>query len=146
MPTDRVAPSSDAASKRMRSNRRTDTGPELALRSALHAQGLRFRKDFPIRLSTRSVRPDVVFTKSRIAVFVDGCFWHDCPHHGTLPRANREYWKAKLDANRERDQAVDEALRSAGWNVLRFWAHEDPAVAAELVAYVVRQESPPKST
>jgi DNA mismatch endonuclease (patch repair protein) len=80
------------------------------------------------------VRPDVVFTKSRIAIFIDGCFWHGCPDHGTMPRANREYWEAKLAANKERDRAVDEALRDAGWNVLRFWAHDDPVVAAQQVA------------
>jgi DNA mismatch endonuclease, patch repair protein len=135
----RVIPSSEAASKRMRSNRRTDTGPELAFRSALHGLGLRFRKDFPIRLPSRSVRPDVVFTKARIAVFIDGCFWHGCPDHGTLPRANRKYWEAKLVANRKRDLAVDAALRDGGWSVLRFWAHEDAAGAAQEVADLVRR-------
>lgn len=132
-----MVPSSEAASKRMRSNRRTDTGPELAFRSALHGLGLRFRKDFPIRLPSRSVRPDVVLTKPRIAIFIDGCFWHGCPDHGTLPRANRRYWAAKLIANRERDRAVNETLRDAGWSVLRFWAHEPPTVAAQQVANLV---------
>src|SRR3954453_17637690 len=101
----------------MRRNPRRDTKPEVALRSELHRVGLRFRKDFPIRTSERVVRADVVFTRPRLAVFVDGCFWHRCPLHGNVPRANTEYWVPKLERNVHRDRAVDAALEAAGWTV-----------------------------
>jgi DNA mismatch endonuclease (patch repair protein) len=122
----------------MRSNRRRDTKPELALRSALHAMGLRFRKDHPIRLADRVVRADVAFTRRRVAVFVDGCFWHRCPIHGTSPRANGEYWGPKLDRNVARDRAVDAGLSEIGWQVLRAWEHEDPVEVAQRVAALVK--------
>src|SRR4051794_28603431 len=94
----------EARRKAMRANRRRDTGPELELRSALHALGLRFRVDVPIRPSEgRPVRPDVVFPRRRVAVFVDGCFWHGCPAHWTRSRTNQGYWDEKVVANRERD-------------------------------------------
>jgi DNA mismatch endonuclease (patch repair protein) len=145
MASSRIASSSEAASKRMRSNRRAETKPELAFRSALHRLGLRFRKDFPIRLcERRSVRPDVVFPRARLAIFIDGCFWHACPEHGTLPKANRRYWSAKLVENQERDRATDLALREAGWTVLRFWAHEDPRAAAMEVARRVEAKPSPR--
>lgn len=103
----------------MRANPRRDTKPEIALRSLLHRRGLRFRKDLPIRLPERTVRPDIVFTRQHLAVFVDGCFWHCCPIHGTRPKANTGYWRPKLERNVERDRIVNEQLRSAGWAVLR---------------------------
>ena len=103
----------------MRRNPRRDTGPELALRSELHRRGLRFRKDLPLRVPGRVVRPDVVFTRARLAVFIDGCFWHRCPEHGTSPRSNSDYWRTKLDRNVARDHRVDEALAAAGWRSLR---------------------------
>jgi len=78
----------------------------------------------------RSVRPDVVFTRSRVAVFVDGCFWHRCPVHATHPRANAAFWKEKFRRNVERDRADDAALSAAGWSVVRVWEHEDPQTAA----------------
>lgn len=108
----------------MRANPRRDTKPEIALRSLLHRRGLRFRKDLPIRLPERTVRPDIVFTRQHLAVFVDGCFWHCCPIHGTRPKANTGYWRPKLERNVERDRIVNEQLRSAGWAVLRAWEHE----------------------
>jgi len=109
----------------MKGNRRTDTKPELALRSALHAEGLRFRKDFQIRTSAGSrVRADIVFTRSRIAVFVDGCFWHSCPEHGNTPKANTGYWVPKLARNKQRDKRVSSELRADGWSVIRIWEHE----------------------
>src|SRR4051812_41137052 len=107
----------------MRRNPRRDTKPEVALRSALHGMGLRFRKDHAIRTQARVVRPDVVFTRDRLAVFVDGCFWHCCPLHGNVPRANTAYWVPKLDRNVARDRAVDAALQGEGWTVLRAWEH-----------------------
>lgn len=125
-------------SERFRANRRTNTRPERALRSELHARGLRFRKDLPIRVVTRLVRPDVVFTRARIAVFLDGCFWHACPEHGTAPRRNSAYWSRKLQLNVERDRAVDASLSEAGWRVIRAWEHEIPANAAERVVDAVQ--------
>jgi DNA mismatch endonuclease (patch repair protein) len=126
----------------MRRNPRRDTKPEIALRSELHRMGLRFRKDLSIRLADRMTRPDVVFTRARLAVFVDGCFWHSCPAHGNIPRANRDYWVPKLDRNVRRDRAVDAALTEAGWTVLRAWEHEDPQdVAARVRDALARIDS-----
>lgn len=124
----------------MRRNPRRDTGPELAVRSELHRRGLRFRKDLPLRVPGRVVRPDVVFTRARLAVFVDGCFWHRCPEHGNVPRANGDYWQPKLERNVARDRAVDAALGGAGWRVLRAWEHEAPGVVADRVLAVLASE------
>jgi len=118
----------------MLANRRRDTGPELRLRSLLHRRGLRFRRDFPVRLEGRIARVDIAFTRQKLAVLVDGCFWHGCPQHSTIPVANRAYWVPKLARNVERDREVDEALRAAGWEVLRFWEHTPPEEAAEAVS------------
>jgi DNA mismatch endonuclease (patch repair protein) len=116
--------------------RRRDTGPERAVRSLLHAEGLRFRVDYPIRLEgLRPIRPDVAFTKHRLAIFVDGCFWHGCPEHGQRPNIrNGHYWTPKIAGNAERDRRHTAALESAGWTVLRFWAHEPAVAIAERVA------------
>lgn len=108
----------------MRANRRTGTRPEVAVRSALHRAGMRFRKDHPIDLEGGRVRPDVVFTRARLAVFIDGCFWHSCPQHATRPRTNAEFWANKLDRNRQRDDRDTRRLERAGWHVLRIWEHE----------------------
>lgn len=110
-------------SRNMAAIRRTDTKPELALRSALHARGLRFRKDFRINLDGVHPRPDIAFTRARVAVFVDGCFWHSCPQHSRAPTQNSSYWTPKLARNVERDRIYDTALREAGWTVLRIWEH-----------------------
>jgi DNA mismatch endonuclease (patch repair protein) len=109
--------------KSMLGNKRTGTKPETALRSALHAAGLRFRKDYRLDLGVVKPRPDVVFTRSKVAVFVDGCYWHSCPIHGTTPRRNADYWTPKLARNVERDREHDAALRGAGWTVVRLWEH-----------------------
>ena len=123
-------------SANMRANRRVDTGPELALRRELHRQGFRYRKDYRLDLTGRRVRPDIAFTARRVAVFVDGCFWHCCPHHGTKPANNTWYWGPKLARNVERDRAADAALVEAGWSVVRVWEHEslEAAVAAVVSA------------
>ena len=123
--TDRAVPSasSDAARATMRANRGRDTGPELAVRRALHAMGLRYRVDHPLPFDRRR-RADIVFTRAKVAVFVDGCFWHGCPEHGTTPRTNTAFWSEKIARNRERDSDTNERLRSLGWTVLRFWEHE----------------------
>ncbi len=107
------------------------------MRSALHALGLRFRKDHPVETLELKVRPDVVFTRARICVFCDGCFWHSCPEHASIPQTNKEFWRRKLERNVERDRQVDRALTAAGWTVIRVWEHEDPDTAAERVAKVV---------
>lgn len=117
-------PRDAAATKVGKGNRRTDTKPEVALRSELHRRGLRFRKDHPIRVEgRRPIRPDVVFTRARVAVFVDGCFWHRCPKHGNDPRSNSSYWGPKLARNVERDREVNTRLAAAGWRVVRIWEH-----------------------
>lgn len=129
-------PASPGRSANMRANRRADTKPELALRRALHRQGYRYRKDYRLDLAGARVRPDIAFTARRVAVFVDGCFWHCCPEHGSQPTANTWYWAPKLARNVERDRTADEALAAAGWSVVRVWEHEsvDGAVAAVVAA------------
>jgi DNA mismatch endonuclease (patch repair protein) len=116
----------------MQRQRRRDTGPEIALRSLLHREGFRFRVDYPLPGLRR--RADVAFPRRRLAVFVDGCFWHGCPEHGTWPKANAAWWRAKITANQERDRDTDRCLREAGWEVVRVWAHEPPAQVATQVA------------
>jgi DNA mismatch endonuclease (patch repair protein) len=120
----------------MRANRRRDTKPELAIRSAVHRMGLRYRVDVA-PLPDRRRRADIVFPRQRVAVYVDGCFWHGCPEHGLVPRAHRDYWLEKIGRNRERDAETDAALREAGWMVVRVWEHEASTVAAARVAEVV---------
>jgi DNA mismatch endonuclease, patch repair protein len=122
----------------MRANRRTDTAPELALRSELHRRGLRFRKDLRLDLQGGRARPDIVFTRLRLAVFVDGCFWHRCPEHGRLPGSNRDYWEPKLARNVARDRLQDERLDAEGWKVLRFFEHVPVREAAEEIQRQVR--------
>jgi DNA mismatch endonuclease, patch repair protein len=111
---------------------RRDTRPELELRRILHRRGFRYRVDAPPDPSLRG-RADILFPRARVVVYVDGCFWHSCPHHGVLPKGNREWWRAKLEATVTRDRATEEALRERGWNVVRVWEHEDPETAAERV-------------
>lgn len=108
----------------MRGNKRADTRPEVALRSELHRRGLRFRKEVGLRPEARLRRVDIVFPAARLAVFVDGCFWHACPEHGSQPSANSEYWSAKLARNIQRDRQVASELTEAGWQVIRVWEHE----------------------
>ena len=142
-------PSSEGRSANMRANRRTDTKPELALRHALHRLGYRYRKDFRLDLdSGRRVRPDIVFTARKVAVFVDGCFWHACPEHGSKPKANEWYWSPKLVKNVERDRMNDAALILAGWTVVRLWEHVpvDEAIATVVMALAAsRKASQPPS-
>lgn len=125
----------------MQGNRRRDTAPEVALRSALHARGLRFRKDFRLAGLATCPRPDVVFTKPHVAVFVDGCFWHSCPTHGRPPGSNTEYWGPKLRRNIERDRANDAALRDAGWTVVRLWEHVPLIDAVETILRALDERS-----
>src|SRR5260370_27642505 len=123
-------PASPGGWAKMKSNRRADTKPEMALRRALHGLGYRYRKDFRLDLDGGvRVRPDIVFTARKVAVFVDGCFWHCCPEHGSQPASNTWYWEPKLRRNVDRDRAADAALGQAGWKVIRFWEHESIDVA-----------------
>jgi DNA mismatch endonuclease (patch repair protein) len=133
-------PTSPAVAAAMRGNRERDTKPELRLRSLLRARGLRFSANVQIEVPGLRVRPDVVFNRRRVAVFVDGCFWHSCRWHGTSPRANTHYWLPKLKRVVARDRKVKRLLKSAGWTVIRVWEHVPPDRAADLVrkALVVR--------
>lgn len=134
--------SSVGVRSKMQRQARRDTQPELALRRSLHRLGLRFRVDVPIVPSTRRRRVDIVFPKARVAVLVDGCYWHGCPAHSSAgPRENAWYWGPKLLRNRERDRDTDQRLTTAGWQVLRVWEHEPPDEAAGRVADVVRARS-----
>jgi DNA mismatch endonuclease (patch repair protein) len=131
----------------MKGTRRRDTAPEIALRSELHRLGLRFRVDrSPLPGGRR--RADIVFGPARVAVYVHGCFWHGCPEHATWPKANAEWWREKIEANRRRDADTDARLHDAGWLALRVWEHEDPAPAAERIATVVAERTavPPART
>lgn len=113
-----------------------DTAPELALRRALHASGLRYRVQRQLLSGVRR-RADVVFGPAKVAVFVDGCFWHGCPEHATWPKHNRDFWREKIESNRRRDHDTDARLAAAGWLVIRVWQHEDPLLAAERIAATV---------
>ena len=128
--------SSEGSRRSMQSNRRRDTKPELMVRSLLHRAGLRYRVDHAPLGGRR--RADIVFTRRRVAVFIDGCFWHGCPLHGTQPKANSDYWGPKLLRNQERDRETDLALRAADWTVLRFWEHERPELVVEAIEREVR--------
>jgi len=115
--------------------RRRDTGPERRVRSLLHARGLRFRVDHPIQLAgLRPIRPDIVFTRERLAIFIDGCFWHGCQEHGRRPTIqNGHYWTPKIASNVERDRRHTTVLEAAGWTVLRYWTHDQPSEIVERV-------------
>lgn len=120
----------------MQGQRTRDTAPEMAIRRIPHAMGLRYRVDrAPVPNLRR--RADIVFGPAKVAVFVDGCFWHGCPEHGTTAGANADFWAAKIEGNRERDANTDARFRDAGWTVVRVWEHTPPAEAAELVAAAV---------
>jgi DNA mismatch endonuclease (patch repair protein) len=121
-----AAPSSPHATATMRANRGRDTAPELALRAALHRRGLRFYKDRRVVLRPGwQVRPDIVFPRLHVAVFVDGCYWHGCTTHRTIPVSNSEFWTTKIEGTRKRDAEQTKWLKAAGWTVLRIWEHED---------------------
>ncbi|MGI8536968.1 MAG: very short patch repair endonuclease [Mycobacteriales bacterium] len=130
--------SSDVVRRRMQQQRRRDTRPEIALRRALHAAGLRYRVEVVVIPGVRR-RADVVFGPAKVAVFVDGCFWHVCPQHATSPKSNADWWREKLDGNRKRDRDTDRRLLDQGWLPVRVWEHEDSAEAALRVVEVVRR-------
>ena len=129
--------SSPATRKSMQGNRSRDTKPEMAVRSAVHRRGIRFRVS--ARPQPEIARTaDLVLRKTRIAVFVDGCYWHGCPDHHTQPATNAQYWADKIARNVERDSETTAYLQQAGWTVLRFWEHEDPEAVADRVQKAVQ--------
>lgn len=127
-----VSPSSPEASRRMARVRQRGTDIEIELRRALHALGLRYHLQVPLLTNPRRIA-DIVFPGPRVAVFVDGCFWHGCPLHATWPKENAGFWRAKIEANRARDADTTRRLRELGWEVIRIWSHEDPVEAARLI-------------
>ncbi len=141
MPEKRSFASTPAVRRRMQEQRTHDTEPELQLRRLLHAAGLRYRVNCRVTPTLKS-RADIVFGPSQVAVFVDGCFWHGCPEHYRTPAANAAYWEPKIAGNRLRDADTDRLLAHEGWLVLRFWEHEDMAIAAGKVAAAVRSRHP----
>jgi DNA mismatch endonuclease (patch repair protein) len=129
----RIQPSSPETSRRMAKVRQKGTDAEIALRRELYRRSLRYRVDYEVLKKPRRVA-DVAFPGLRVAVFVDGCFWHGCPEHASWPKQNAEFWRQRIEANRLRDADTNERLRSMGWTVLRFWEHESPVEAAETAA------------
>ncbi|PKM07165.1 MAG: very short patch repair endonuclease [Gammaproteobacteria bacterium HGW-Gammaproteobacteria-4] len=132
----RIQPSSPETSRRMAKVRQKGTDAEIALRSELYRRGLRYRVDYEVLKKPCRVA-DVAFPGLKIAVFVDGCFWHGCPKHGTWPKQNAEFWRQKIEANRLRDTDTNSRLLESGWTVLRFWEHESPIEATDTVAQAV---------
>ncbi|MGW1324525.1 very short patch repair endonuclease [Streptomyces antibioticus] len=128
--------SSSGTRASMRANRSRDTRPELALRRAVHSLGLRYRVAARPLPSVRRTA-DLVFTRAKVAVFLDGCFWHGCPIHHTMAKRNSEFWSEKVARNKARDEETNALLRQAGWVVIRVWEHEDPRIAAERVRSAV---------
>jgi DNA mismatch endonuclease (patch repair protein) len=129
-------PSSPGVSARMSKQRRRDTGPEVAIRRILHRAGLRYRVAWPIPgIRRRTV--DIAFPRVRVAVFIDGCFWHGCPDHKGKPAANSAWWAEKLAKNKARDALTSDGLLQQGWTVVRIWEHEDAAEAAARIIQLV---------
>jgi DNA mismatch endonuclease, patch repair protein len=132
--------SSPTVRRVMQGNRSRDTKPEIAVRCAVHAMGMRYR------IATRPLpgvrrTADLVFRRAKVAVFVDGCFWHGCPKHHAPPKTNAGYWASKISGNRVRDRHTTALLKAAGWIVLRFWSHENPLSAAGRIVDVVRRRN-----
>jgi DNA mismatch endonuclease (patch repair protein) len=135
--------SSEAIHRKMSAQPSHDTGPELALRSALHRLGLRYQVHrYPIPALRRQA--DIVFPRQRVAVFVDGCFWHGCEQHGRRKHdVNGWYWPSKIARNRARDEDTTQRLTAEGWAVIRIWEHEQPEMAARLIQGLVQERRRP---
>ena len=136
--SDRPPPSSEQVSQQMKRMPRENSEPEVRLRRELHSRGLRFR----VNLRGLPGTPDIAFTRAKIAVFVDGCFWHRCPRHGVLPKANRDWWREKLDRNVERDKRKDGELEDLGWLSIHVWEHDDPSTVADAIEQAWRVQRP----
>jgi len=134
---DRPPPLSDVVRRQMQTMPRKDTGVEIALRRELHRLGLRFRTHLQVLPGT----PDIALTRARVAVFVDGCFWHRCPQHGTSPKNNSAWWASKLDGNVARDRRKDMQLEEMGWVSIHVWEHEDPVSAATEIYRIWRERT-----
>ncbi len=130
---DELTPPTDPVRRQMQAQKTAGTRIEMAVRRLLHSEGYRYRVNCRL-LPDHRFKGDIVWRGRRLAVFLDGCFWHGCPLHGTTPKSNREWWEAKIAANRERDRRVNELLSDRGWTVLRFWEHDDPTAVASSVA------------
>jgi DNA mismatch endonuclease (patch repair protein) len=132
----------------MKANKRKNTKPEIAIRSLLHRRGLRFKKDVFIKINDKNCRPDIVFKKAKLVVFIDGCFWHLCPQHGHIPKNNVQYWEEKLNRNRDKDNADTKLLTENGWHVLRIWEHVPIEEAVDIIArnlkYLAESNNVPK--
>lgn len=124
----------------MQSQRQHDTKPELLIRSELHRRGKRFRVNRPPIPEMRR-RADILFPRQRVAVFVDGCFWHGCPQHGTWPKANAAWWKKKIETNIARDRDTDQLLATKGWIAVRIWEHDDIRESAERIISVLENRA-----
>jgi DNA mismatch endonuclease (patch repair protein) len=138
------SPGPSARSANMRAIRRRDTKPERELPSALHRRGLRFRVDYAIPADGRSPRPDIAFTRHRIAVFVDGCFWHGCEEHAQRPKANAGHWSPKIARNIERDAEQTAKLEGAGWTVLHVWEHQPIDEVVRRVVELIDRDRVPR--
>jgi len=125
-------PASEGVTRRMRKVRTKDSRAETSVRSCLHKMGLRYRTHLRI-FSDVNITPDILFSRIRLAVFIDGCFWHACPIHASWPKTNSQWWRNKILNNVARDRRTDEVLETRGWKVLRIWEHEEPLVAAERI-------------
>ena len=132
---------SSESSRRMKSQRTRDTKCELNIRKILHSNGFRYRVDIrPV--SNLNRKADIVFPKLRVAIFVDGCFWHGCTHHRGPSKTNSEWWTNKISSNRQRDRDTDMRLESQGWIVIRVWEHEDPQLgASRIMAAVIHRRA-----
>lgn len=135
--------SSAGTRRSMIANRRRDTSPEWKVRRLLHARGLRYRVDLPLPFDKRR-RADITFTRAKVVVFIDGCFWHGCPQHYVAPKSHPEYWGPKIEANAARDAQTTRQLEDLGWTVLRFWEHEDPQDVADRIEAVIAQRTAPR--
>jgi DNA mismatch endonuclease (patch repair protein) len=137
---DAPTPNRETIRKVMQGNRGRDTKPELAVRRLVHARGLRYRVNARVEPDLRRTA-DLLFARRRIAVFVDGCYWHGCPEHFQPPKSNTEFWTSKIDRNRDRDAQTNDVLRRRGWTVLRFWTHEPATAVADVIETAVRASS-----
>ncbi|MFS0887098.1 very short patch repair endonuclease [Aeromicrobium sp. 179-A 4D2 NHS] len=134
-------PANEHVRRRFAAQRTRDTTAEIQLRRELHRMGYRYRVDTVAEPSIRS-KPDIVFRRKKVAVYVDGCFWHGCPEHFIPPKNNAAWWDEKISANRHRDASTRARLVEHGWRVLAFWEHEDVLVAANVVATALRSDPP----